>query len=70
MAKRKLKWLVEFSVDLLWVADGFDPRGQEGDQMFKDMLADKLGWAYENELGAKIIKAPDQAKVKRIQGYE
>lgn len=62
----KLKWTVEFSVDESWVADGFILT----DNRALDMLSHDLGWAnIGTELGAKVIKGPDPAKIAKLQGY-
>lgn len=62
----KLKWVVEFSVDKSWVADGYNPDNLD---MF-DMLANRLSSAYSHELGARILKRPDQKIVAKLQGYK
>ena len=64
--KKKLKWVVEFSVDPSWVADGFELT----DECAVNMLQGTLSWAYEHELGARVIKSPSQKEIKRLQGYE
>ena len=51
---KKFKWVVEFTVDEIWVVDGFDLT----QQVAKEMIGTRLGWAYENETGAKILKHP------------
>lgn len=67
MKKRKLKWVVEFSVDRVWVEDGFDLTQERA----LDMLAHDLTFAYiDDELEAKIIKAPDPKEIRKIQGYK
>lgn len=59
-----LKWTVEFSVDEIWVADGFDLT----DERALDMLSSDLAFAMpEVELQAKVIKAPSRRKIQRIQ---
>lgn len=63
----KFKWTVEFEVDECWVADGFELT----DERALDMLSHDLGWANVNtELGAKVIKSPDQEKIAHAQGYQ
>ena len=62
---KKLKWVVEFTVSEIWVEDGFDLT----DERLLEMLAGDLPYAYEHELGAKILKAPDANLIKKIQGY-
>jgi len=66
MAKpKRFKWTVEFTVDETWVADGFDLT----DERAMEMLARDLGWAYEHELGAKVIKSPTRKSINVAQGY-
>ena len=63
----KLKWTVEFEVDTVWVADGFDLT----DDRALDMLAHDLSHANIGlELGAKVIKAPKARDIRRLQGYK
>ncbi|MCR4308101.1 MAG: hypothetical protein NUV80_06090 [Candidatus Berkelbacteria bacterium] len=64
--KRKFKWTVEFTVDETWVADGFNLT----DERALQMLSHDLQFAYEHELGAKVIKAPSKDDILRCQGYE
>lgn len=65
MSKR-FKWTVQFEVDELWVADGFDLT----DERALMMLAKDLDFAcMSTELAAKVVKAPAQAEIRRVQGY-
>jgi hypothetical protein len=62
----KMKWLVEFEVDEIWVADGFDMT----DQGALDMLSSVLGYAnIGTELDARIIAGPSAKRVANAQGY-
>lgn len=63
---KKFKWTVEFTVDETWVEDGFDLT----DERALDMLNSDLQWARPDELGAKVIRAPDGAKIRKAQGYK
>jgi hypothetical protein len=63
---KKQTWTVQFSVSENWVADGFEMT----DELALDMLAHRLGFAYESELGAKVIKSPAQTRILKLQGYE
>lgn len=63
--EKRYKWTVEFEVDAVWVADGFDMT----DERALDMLAHDLGYATSDELGAKVKKAPSRAAILREQGY-
>ena len=66
MAKIKtFRWVVEFTVDETWVADGFNLT----DASAREMLAHELSWANEHEFTAKVLKAPRQAKILKAQGY-
>jgi hypothetical protein len=63
----RLKWTVVFEVDESWVADGFNMT----DERALDMLANDLQYAnIGTELGARVIKAPSQKKIRKIQEYE
>lgn len=62
----KFKWVVEFEVDETWVTDGFDLT----DERALQMLQDDLSFAYEHELRAKVLKAPDAKLIRKAQGYK
>lgn len=62
---KKFKWTVEFSVDELWVVDGFDPDSTD----FHEMICQALGDAYPSELGARLIKRPKDKDIAKAQGY-
>ena len=67
MSKSKtFKWTVEFEVDETWVADGFEL----DDDRAKEMLQTDLAWAYPYEISAKVIKSPDQATIRKAQGFK
>lgn len=66
MKNKKLKWVVEFSVDQSWVADGFDLDNERA----LEMLSNDLTFAYPHELAAKILKKPDAKLIKKLQGWE
>ena len=59
------KWTVEFTVSANWVEDGFDLT----DERALEMLQSDLGYAYESELGAHVIKAPSREAILKEQGY-
>jgi hypothetical protein len=65
MAK-KFRWTVEFTVDETWVADGFELTQERA----LEMLAKDLSYAYEHELGARIVSEPDQKAIRKAQGYK
>jgi len=63
----RLKWTVQFEVDEIWVADGFVMT----DQRALEMLSNDLAYANMNsELGAKVIKAPKNERIAKLQGYK
>jgi hypothetical protein len=62
----KFTWTVRLSVDKTWVEDGFDLT----DERAKDMLRNELPQAYDFEVAAKVIKAPDPEKIAKVQGYK
>ena len=63
----KLKWTVEFEVEDVWVADGFELT----DERALDMLSHDLSSAIIGmELSAKVISAPTPEEIRRLQGYD
>jgi hypothetical protein len=58
------RWIVEFGVNAVWVADGFDL----DDERAMDMLQHHLGYAREDELRAKVHFAPNPVDVRLEQG--
>ncbi len=63
---RTFRWVVELEVAECWVADGYNP----DDEDILMMLATRLGWAdFGRELGARVLRRPDQAEVRRVQGF-
>lgn len=66
MSNNKFKWVVEFEVDEIWVADGFDLTEDRA----IEMLSEELPYAnIDGELNAKILKSPDKNKILKVQGY-
>ena len=65
MSTPKFKWTVEFTVDASWVADGFEITAERA----HDMLAATIGGAFNHEISAKVLKAPPQAAIRKVQGY-
>ena len=59
------KWVVEFEVSDNWVADGFEMT----DEVAQEMLQSRLGYAYETELRAKVIRKPVASAIAKVQGY-
>lgn len=62
---KKFKWTVEFEVDKVWVADGFELTNDRA----KAMIEHQLGYAYPHETKAKVIVAPNQKDIRKAQGY-
>jgi hypothetical protein len=61
----KYKWVVEFEVTELWVADGFNIT--QGRAI--DMIANALPYASGAEFSAKVIKSSTEQAIKKAQGY-
>ena len=66
MKMKKFKWTVEFTVDRSWVEDGFNLTGERA----HDMIANALSYAFNHEIGARVIKAPTDNQIARAQGYK
>lgn len=61
------KWLVEFEVNNIWVADGFNL----DDERALDMLSGDLRFAnIGTELEAKVIQSPNPETITGIQSGE
>ena len=56
---KKFKWVVEFTVNGTWVEDGFNLT----QQVAKEMIEARLGFAYDHETAAKILKCPTQKEI-------
>jgi len=66
MSKEKqFKWVVEFTVDETWVADGFDLNEDRA----KEMIEEALPYSYDYETKVKILKSPDSKAILKAQGY-
>lgn len=65
MPDNKMKWLVEFSVDPCWVADGFDLKQEKA----LSMLRDALPHARADEIAARIVQTPTIAEIDKVQGF-
>jgi len=64
--KTKFKWTVEFEIDPVWVADGFNLTDENANLMILSFLS----FARSDEVNAKVIKAPDPALIRKEQGYD
>lgn len=62
---KKFKWVVEFTVDETWVADGFDLTEERA----HEMIQNDLRYSYSTETSAKVITAPDPKLIAKAQGY-
>lgn len=62
---KRYKWIVEFSVDASWVADGFNLSAERA----KEMLAHNLRGAFGHEIGARILAAPQSRDIAKEQGF-
>lgn len=62
---KRFKWVVEFTIDETWVADGFDP----DDEQMHDMLARNLTSALNWQFDAKVLKRPPDKEIAKAQGY-
>lgn len=64
MGAKRYKWVVEFSVDASWVADGFEIDNERA----HDMLSNAISGAFNHEIAARVLKAPDPREVWKEQG--
>ena len=58
-------WTVEFQVNAVWVADGYNLTAERA----KEMLAADLRDAFEHEIAARIISAPHPAAILAERGH-
>jgi hypothetical protein len=63
---RPFSWVVRFTVDPTWVADGFCMT----DERALSMLASEVSGAHGSELSAQVLHAPSALQIVRMQGYE
>lgn len=63
---KRFKWVIEFTVDRIWVEDGFDP----DDDQAHAMLSRTLTSAYGHEMAARVLKRPKDADIAEAQGYD
>lgn len=62
---RKFKWVVEITVDKTWVEDGFELTNDRAN----DMVRKEVAYAYGHEVSARVLSAPPQDEIKRVQGF-
>jgi len=60
----KLKWVVEIEVDARIVGDGFDLTDVRAVRMLKEHLP----YAFGSELGARVLEAPKESEIRKLQG--
>lgn len=65
VAKQWFKWTVEIEVNGVWVVDGFDLT----EERLSRMVANELGYSYDNERRVRVVKSPDPQRIKEAQGY-
>ena len=58
---KKFKWVVEFTVDETWVADGFEITKERA----KGMIEYALPCAYGFETSVKIIEKPTRKELNK-----
>ncbi len=63
---RKLKWIVQFSVNKNWIEDGFNLTRERA----KEMIEQTLPYAYGYETNARILQAPKNKELAKIMGYK
>lgn len=63
---RYFTWQVEISVAENVVADGLDL--DEGD--LHDTLMHAFPYVFEHEIRCRMIKAPDENEIAKVQGYD
>ncbi len=68
-------WKVEvtLSVHKDWVADGFDINKEQADELFLNMLSERLPYANmstELDVKTKIIKEPKRESILKEQGFD
>ena len=63
MSDTACQWVVEFSVDMRWIADGFNLT----DELAKEMIERQLPYSYVAETSARVISAPDARELARAR---
>ncbi len=59
-------WVVEISVNAVWVADGFDLK--DGDEVAELLLVGRLSHCRSDEVLGRVISAPDKDAIAHEQG--
>jgi hypothetical protein len=68
---KKFKWKLEITLEVAdtWVEDGFDAKERLDD--IQESIEHLIPYAYAHEfkVKARVISAPDNKKIREIQGY-
>jgi hypothetical protein len=62
---KTFKWTVEFEIAHCLVEDGFEMT----DAVAQGMIEERLSYAYEGELKARVVNAPTKKSIAKAQGY-
>lgn len=65
VANQWFKWTVEIEVNGIWVRDGFELT----EERLKEIVSQQLPFSYDNETRVRIVKSPDQKRIKESQGH-
>ena len=60
------KWVLEVEIADAWVMDGFELTAERAHSIF----AYHLEWAEGSEIRTKVLHAPPQADIRKLQGYD
>lgn len=66
----KLTWTIELGIEDTWIADGFDLKTEDDIEALKEAIQHRLPWAYGHEISLRVLRAPADEKVKKLQGFE
>jgi len=58
----KLKWLVEFEIDEVWINDGF----RLTNEVAQEMIDNAIPWGIPGENKGKVIKAPIEEEIQNL----
>jgi hypothetical protein len=61
----RFTWVVEITIDKIWVEDGFDLT----DDRLKEMVLCDLTYAHDSEVAARVVGRPSPAAIRLVQGY-
>lgn len=63
MPETKVKYTIEFGVDISWIEEGF----KLDDEKAFEMINAVLRYANFEELSAKVVKYPEEQELKRAR---